>query len=360
MKISSSDRVTPAYQKARRSIVGSGRNGFVLVTVLWVVLLMFLLGVALDNYVSDQLEMAAESRQRLIDQIDQVSTEQALLYMLATHRQTRAGLVLRTELPGAHLLGGELNLAAVGGELKMNGTPYRGFGRILFSLQDESGLISLNTDNPALIALFKYHGLADARLDLSLDRLRDYRDYDSLRRLNGAEKFDYEQLQIPPPSDDFLRSPNEYQRIAGWPDLLRDIGISNLPMWTTDIREPQLNFNTMPVDLVMKVADKPLELLNARRVESFWNAEQIRSYLNQNVFWPDEQFRFFPNEKLRVQLWREGSLQRLIIGLELAPRDLRNPVHERYRYTIQTDADSEAPEPGADSFFEQFRPLPEL
>lgn len=64
---------------------------------------------------------------------------------------------------------------------------------ITVSLQDEAGKIDLNSAQRGLLdALFRASGIEDERLNALLDAIEDWRDPDSLRRLNGAEDPEYQ------------------------------------------------------------------------------------------------------------------------------------------------------------------------
>lgn len=64
---------------------------------------------------------------------------------------------------------------------------------ITVSLQDEAGKIDLNSAQRGLLgALFRASGIEDEQRDALLDAIEDWRDPDSLRRLNGAEDQEYE------------------------------------------------------------------------------------------------------------------------------------------------------------------------
>lgn len=65
--------------------------------------------------------------------------------------------------------------------------------QVLVSLQDEYGKLDINQiDSPRLINLFQSVGVSDGLSVLLADAILDWRDADSLRRLNGAEDQDYQ------------------------------------------------------------------------------------------------------------------------------------------------------------------------
>ncbi|CAN5741454.1 general secretion pathway protein GspK [soil metagenome] len=77
-----------------------------------------------------------------------------------------------------------------------DGSPHRirfGGVAITVSLQDEAGKIDLNSAQRDLLGtLLRASGIDDERRDALLDAIEDWRDADSLRRLNGAEDQEYE------------------------------------------------------------------------------------------------------------------------------------------------------------------------
>ena len=77
-----------------------------------------------------------------------------------------------------------------------DGSPHRirfGGVPITVSLQDEAGKIDLNSAQRDLLGtLLRASGIDDERRDALLDAIEDWRDADSLRRLNGAEDQEYE------------------------------------------------------------------------------------------------------------------------------------------------------------------------
>src|SRR4029077_6899094 len=79
------------------------------------------------------------------------------------------------------------------------------------------GLINLNFisvgDLFALLGIFGV--LAEDRGPL-IDKLEDYTDTDSFRRLNGAEAREYEEAGREPPANAPLRTPWEVRRILDW------------------------------------------------------------------------------------------------------------------------------------------------
>ena len=71
-------------------------------------------------------------------------------------------------------------------------------GELAISIQDTSGLVSvLPLNENAFKQLLLYHGVDEDSVMRILDRLADWQDQDSLRRLEGAEQGDYAEPALP-------------------------------------------------------------------------------------------------------------------------------------------------------------------
>lgn len=93
-------------------------------------------------------------------------------------------------------------------------------------LQDQLGLISINgAVGDDLRRLLVRCGATAAQGGALVDALLDYIDEDSLKRLNGAEAFDYASRGLPSPRNQLLASRAELWQVMGWP-AIRD-------SWTT-------------------------------------------------------------------------------------------------------------------------------
>ncbi|MGH8471013.1 MAG: general secretion pathway protein GspK [Gammaproteobacteria bacterium] len=148
------------------------KQGFALVIVLWVVALLSIVAASLAF---------------------SMRTETTLAHDLVAQAQARA-------LADAGVYRGILELTNPD-RLRLrrwrgDGSLHRirfGGATITVSLQDEAGKIDLNSAQRGLLdALLRGSGIEDERRDALLDAIEDWRDPDSLRRLNGAEDQEYE------------------------------------------------------------------------------------------------------------------------------------------------------------------------
>lgn len=73
-----------------------------------------------------------------------------------------------------------------------------GDGQLRIAISDEGGKIDLNRASPLLLkGLLRAAGVERRTADALADAVIDYRDDDSLRRLNGAEDQDYRDAELP-------------------------------------------------------------------------------------------------------------------------------------------------------------------
>ncbi len=89
--------------------------------------------------------------------------------------------------------------------------------RMIVRITPATGLVDLNKARPALLRrLFEAVGLADDEVDTLIDRIGDWRDKDDARRLDGAEKGDYEDAgRFPPPKNANFDSVIELHQVLG-------------------------------------------------------------------------------------------------------------------------------------------------
>ncbi|MFH0341963.1 MAG: general secretion pathway protein GspK [Chromatiales bacterium] len=145
-------------------------QGFALVIVLWMVALLSIVAASLAF---------------------SMRTETTLAHDLVAHAQARA-------LAEAGLYRGILELTNPDRLRRWRGDGSRhrirfGGASITVSLQDEAGKIDLNSAQRGLLdAVLRALDIEDDRRDALLDAIEDWRDPDSLRRLNGAEDQEYE------------------------------------------------------------------------------------------------------------------------------------------------------------------------
>ncbi|MFZ5774068.1 MAG: general secretion pathway protein GspK [Thermodesulfobacteriota bacterium] len=90
-------------------------------------------------------------------------------------------------------------------------------GQVVYHAANESGKIDLNSADPQLLALFlRYQGLTMEQAAVIGDSLQDWRDNDTMARLNGAEQEYYMHLPEPyQPRNGAMEDPSEFFLLRG-------------------------------------------------------------------------------------------------------------------------------------------------
>lgn len=304
----------------------SGREaGFVLAITLWLLAGITIAVALMTLWSLDQVTEARIAHERLQDELAVAGTRDTLLYIAATRELTRAGLPvepLAAEQRSLRLLDemGGLNRDPIGGELRLDGTPYLGMRATRFSIQDEAGLYSVVLPSEqGLDHFLRTQGVPDESVARLRDTLLDYIDSDELKRLNGAERREYEREHLPPPPNRRLLSPAEILRPLGWSDL-SDALKAALPERVTPFYSGAVNINTIPRELLpVWVAGCPQacdRLVAARRELPFASSLDLQARLGIVLPGDVVDYRFMADETLRLTLWgRTGAAWRIHVRL---------------------------------------------
>lgn len=204
--------------------------------------------------------------------------------------------------------------------LRVDGRVYRLPSGVRVSVQDERGLIGLNTFDPEQMRQFlRGRGVDAAEFDRLIDTLDDYTDLDDFRRASGAEKEMYAAAGLPEPRNDFLVSPFELGRVLRW----RDLGwMQPRPSdFFSAHREPWINVNTAPPEVLRAFTFSDVSVKRAmerRELQPFANAGEL-AMVSGIVLAEDEVFNFYPGLFYRVRLWMPEQLPALESHIMLTP-----------------------------------------
>ena len=209
--------------KSLQRVSKKSQSGFVLPGTLavLVVLTIFVGFFAAEVAVIKDRTLALQ--QDRTNMLEQQAAEATILYMLATRPVSYAGLTVDPHEPGS----GKDELDPFnydpywirGGEIKLNGTPYKAFTSTHFNLQDTGSLISLRIENStALDRLLWRQGIDRPARVRMLGMLRDYIDQDDVSGVDGGEKETYQEPGAAPPTNRFLSSPMQLLNVATWDD----------------------------------------------------------------------------------------------------------------------------------------------
>lgn len=229
-------------------------EGFALLAVL---VLLAILSIIASSVVL-VTERSVDEMQARIDRaaadVDALSTRETVMFLLSTQRMTVGGLTVdgRVRLPDGSIreiapideIEGYSYLA-LGNEVTLDGVRYQGVGTTEFALQDGRGLLNPNW-SPRTVrhGWWGQLGVPGERFDELEDSLADFQDPDQLRRLNGAERREYQRAGLPAPGDRPLVTPIELRAVRGWSQALAEIGDDELMSGIQLATEPFINLNS--------------------------------------------------------------------------------------------------------------------
>ncbi len=278
-----------------------GVNGFILPLTLWMIAIVGLLAATINVWVARAVANSHALAQRTQLELAQANVRNELTYMMGRRATSYRGLEVGptvsvvTTSDFMSLVAGPTDS---GRALKMDGRAYalESDPNIVLMIQDAAGLFNLNTLMPqTLRRVLLGFNIPDTQVNRLADTLQDYIDDDDLTRLAGAEKTQYERLNLRPPSNAFLVTPYEAQRALGWDKL--DVlwkGDMESPMLTT-CRGTAVNLNTAPAAVLMAIVpgmtrDKVDQLLVRRAQKPFRSTREFAAAADMLI--TDEPFLY--------------------------------------------------------------------
>ena len=304
-------------------------QGFILVATLWVLAGLTILASYISGVATASVERATGARTALQAELNRRNTEVTLIYLLATNRGNHRAAVLADEQRFADfgdIVDPELPIR----EIILDGRAYRGLGDTRFSIQDEAGLVPVNSPAmPALAAALRHVGVSGMDTERLVERTEDYIDSDGEPALNGAERFEYVRRDLPPPPNWLMASPLELKKVLGVEDLITADQWRRLRPMLTMRQAIGLNFHTMHPELMRALLKDDFavrRILQARTEDGPVN--QI-AYAALDM--DDPELRILVSDRLRISTWHaEGARQ--LAGIALTPVADGAAWRQDYRY----------------------------
>lgn len=318
------------------------QKGFVLAATLWALAIMFVAVGIFNAYVQRKMALGLKAKAHLEQTLDQISTEQTLLYVLNTQRMTRAGITFTPQNMQAATEDGFMPTDPVGDEIWLDDTAYQGIGDTYFSIQDATGLVDVNapdlTNLELLLNQLEPNPVVRTRL---INGLTDYIDSDDLINIGGAERQDYVAKGMTPPTNDYLRSPAELQNVYTWSEWLKSHPNVDYLRWFGFARSSVMNVNAMSKELLTLVIGLSPEDAERYIIERRTNPVAYVAELGGRYRIPvqpdfEERYRTFPSRLLRLSFWNKGGGQARTISLQLTPNGLLGPWQVDYEYSVQS------------------------
>jgi general secretion pathway protein K len=319
-------------------------KGFILVLTLWLLAILTIAASFFALWTERMIEQTRIAQQDIQGEIDMSSTQATVLYLFATQRYTFAGLLVPTALNPqpmsflsdddfAKLLedpnykggsGQQFTYTPAGGEIHLDDRVYQGQGMARFAVQDEGGLINLNSASEAMLSrLMGLLGIAAEWRSPLIAKLQDYTDFDDLHHINGAETYEYQQENLPPPTNRPLTTPWEVQNVMDWkkyPSLWKD-GIWAQLTCVNYYGLPRAN--TAP-NLVLQAAygfnqEAAQRIVAAREIQPIYSEMDLERVSGMAIAVDPMDMVYFPSDQLRLTLWYNNATRIRQIHLQLTP-----------------------------------------
>ena len=305
-------------------------QGFVLVAVI-VFLTIFLVGASIFAlWVERRIADAISTQEQSQLSMDNISTRNALLYLLSTGDMESQGMPIKVNTGGRSTsletsfglgLQSERNRIDPAALLKLDDRRYTGYGNCVFSIQDEAGLLLLNFISPQrlsqLLALLEVPFEERSAL---IDKLLDYQDSNDLVRLNGAERKAYEKAgERPPPNRQLLTT----WEIAAVLDWKTKVPVNQLARLTTVDHTGAIAINSAPAFIIRTLpgidANDAEKIILSRNNAPISSLKHLQLILGKNIGLLDMAVMFTPSLTQRITFWDPNRKQAEEFHITLTP-----------------------------------------
>jgi general secretion pathway protein K len=291
-------------------VVHIHQKGAALLAVLVVaVIMVVLMGVA-STMLQSRLSLAQAAKQKFQDTVQVYALQNELIYLLATQRITAAGVSQGID-PKGFLKNKEdyWVLPIIGDEIRADGYVIKDDSGLTYSIQNESGLISINSAGQYwLNTWLKSKGVNSRARAIYEDGLADYADADNLRRPAGAERGDYLKKAVNEdhanslPANFLLQSCNELWSIAGWDVLLTQS--PSFISYCSLSRGVSINMNAVPLSLWQSLWPNSAARVAKLREQDNWflSGSTILAVEPSLLNIPDDYYTYLGGDTFRIRV----------------------------------------------------------
>jgi hypothetical protein len=309
------------------------QSGFVLVSVLWILVIMVVASSAFSIWVDRVREQAslrqqhAETYRRSTDALTKV------VYTYLTGHKTSDGVswpgsggaktVAKFDSLDDFMAGAAAKVvASEAGFMRLDGSVLDIGDGIRIMVQDRGGLIGLSllADKTIFASL-----AAQAKNQISTERLADtlldYQDPDGIRRGQGAEEHDYRRELMPPPMNGYLRSPLQLRSIVDWDVALKARDDAWILRVFRNEGNAVVNVNTAYVGalrLILNNEKNIQTILTSREQQPFSRVSDLTKFTGGTE---ELLFSTIPAAGFRFWWWHQGDTTAHVYDVQFSPLD---------------------------------------
>lgn len=307
-------------------------DGFVLISVLGLLIVLSLIASFVSAYSQQRIELAEKIKQDIQLKLDEKATMSTLLHLFSTRQPTYGSLSLMLQESASPAMLNSDSLL-----MRLDNRVYQGIGNITFSLTDESSLLGLiDPDRDRWTSYLQSIGVNFSIADNFLDQLQDYTDKDDLRRLNGAVENDYVNARMTPPAHRFMVSPGQVFNLLSAPQWKGWLHHS-MP-YITETSGQVININTMPKVLLASLPgiedELATQIVMERDKKPFESLPDANQRLGAILPLDALSIRFYFDNYIRVILRRSDiqCRQQRWVGISLSPDSIVVPWEVSYAF----------------------------
>ena len=300
------------------------QQGFILAATLWMLAFMIMAASYFSHITLAAVEKSRVQQQNIKTEIALHDMQTLLLYLITTGNITSSGLKLpsTTSIPAGVITS---KIATTKNIIPLDERTMTGIKNTYFSIQDEAGLVPVNSNNTQIIAtLIKLLGIPSEEVGALIAKLKDYRDIDELYRINGAEKSDYEKQNLAPPINADLYTSWQTRNILGWAGQKKLWNNNLLPKYTNAVWSAIPNINTAPKLVLQTIpgvsATNAQQIIDHRQQHPFISLTPLYAAIGKNLNLDPLGTNFFPSRFLRISIWSSNKRLKRIIHVELTPQ----------------------------------------
>lgn len=311
-------------------------SGFILPVTLWLIAAIGLVAALLSEWVSQAVTSAIALQEKMESEIALSNIQNEIVFAFGRRPFSYRGLEVGSlkDAPSLsslnEIMGAEFSSDST---ISMDGRSYVILSDQSYTVQiyDGRGLVNLNrVGKPELERLFELLNVSPDMADQLSGTLRDYRDEDDFESLSGAERSDYERLDLPPPANAKLMTPWEGQRVLGWKRLSE--------LWTAQFERPIMttcmvsgfNPNTAPIEALVAhldgVSPEAAQMVSEQREQlPFRNIRNVGDAAGVILTAQPFAFSFKPATCFVAELTNQETGNRLRFSMSLLPSSKSQP-----------------------------------
>ncbi|MES2033612.1 MAG: hypothetical protein V4466_05505 [Pseudomonadota bacterium] len=223
--------------------------------------------------------------------------------------------------------------------LRLDGTRYAA-GDLELALQDEAGLINLNTlPSSQLPRLVEQFGVPAGQRTSLAARLADYLDIDDRVRPGGAESGAYLAARRPPPPNGPLRARADILGVLGWDEAAPPGAWRTArALMVTDSVNVGVNINTTPPDVLeVRYGLTPAQAAKAvarRRLKPFETVDDLGRAAGVRLIGDAERSDVQPSGRLQFTAAAPASGRTYASRIVLTPTDAAGPFRIEDRAVV--------------------------